>query len=68
MNEKLNSEVISKLFETLSKLKIGSAYDRFKQSIIDDLVRLGFSSQRATELFDEMESANKQKSRNYNGK
>lgn len=57
MDQKLTSEVISKLFETLSKLKIGSAYDRYKQSIIDDLIRLGFNPQRAVELFDEMESA-----------
>lgn len=61
MDEKLTSEVISKLFETLAKLKIGSAYDRYKQSIIDDLVRLGFNPQRAVELFDEMESAHRQK-------
>lgn len=62
MEQKLTTEVISKLFETLAKLKIGSAYDRYKQSIIDDLIRLGFNPQRAAELFDEMESAHKQKS------
>lgn len=62
MDEKLTSESITKLFEILAKLKIGSAYDRYKQSIIDDLIRLGFDQQRATSLFDEMESAYKQKS------
>lgn len=62
MDQKLTSEVISKLFETLAKLKIGSAYDRYKQSIIDDLIRLGFNPRRAVEVFDEMESAYMRKS------
>lgn len=62
MNPELTTaKVISKLFETLSKLKIDSAYDQYKQLIIDDLINLGFKADRAAAIFSEMESVYKSK-------
>lgn len=64
MDQKLIPDKISKLIEYLINLQPGPDYWPFRQSIVDDLVLLGLSEERAKEIVYEMVTAYEQKLRN----